>query len=242
MVLEFGVAAAIGLLLLTESGVPVLIPADLLMLLVGERVSAGDVSLAVAVVALEVVALIGSAALFLFARGPGRLLVTRLGARVGLTEPRIDRLRARLQGRGGVVLLIGRATPGLRTITVLAASSSGLSLRRALLPLFVGSSLFLQAHLALGYAFGESARGALKAVGPVVLAVILAAAVTMLVLWLRRRSRGAAAQAWAEAACPACLGLSLVPGVGVLASPVDLSDDVYPDGPTQARTPTRTTG
>ena len=44
--LGFGVAAAIGLLLLTESGLPVLIPADLLMLLVGERASAGDVSLA----------------------------------------------------------------------------------------------------------------------------------------------------------------------------------------------------
>jgi membrane protein DedA with SNARE-associated domain len=220
-VLGFGVAAAIGLLFLTESGVPVLVPADLLMLLVGERASAGDVSLAVAVSALEVVALVGSAALFLFARGPGRLVVTRLGARVGLTNARIGRLRARLQDRGGLALLIGRATPGLRTVTVLAASSSGLSLRRALLPLFLGSSLFLQAHLALGYAFGESARGALKAVGPAVLVLVVLAAAVMLVLWLRRRRGGAAAQAWGEAACPACLGLSLVPGVGVLASPAE---------------------
>ena len=104
---------------------------------------------------------------------------------------------------------------------MLAASSSGLSLRRALLPLFLGSSLFLQAHLALGYAFGESARGALKAAGPVVLALVVAAAAVMLVLWLRRRRGGAAAQAWGEAACPACLGLSLVPGVGVLAAPAE---------------------
>ena len=54
-----------------EAGVPVPIPADLVMLAVGARVGAGNIPLAVAVVAFEAVAIVGTTALFLAARGPG---------------------------------------------------------------------------------------------------------------------------------------------------------------------------
>jgi membrane protein DedA with SNARE-associated domain len=59
-----GVPGLLGLLLAMEAGVPVPIPSDLVMLL-GERVSAGALSLWVAILALELVALAGTAALFL---------------------------------------------------------------------------------------------------------------------------------------------------------------------------------
>jgi hypothetical protein len=68
--------------------VPIPVPSDLVMLL-GERVSAGALPLWLAVAALELVALAGTAALFLAARGPARALLTRfhpgraLLARVG---------------------------------------------------------------------------------------------------------------------------------------------------------------
>ena len=48
------------------------------MLLLGERVSAGALPLGLAALALELVALAGTAALFLAARGPGRALLTRV--------------------------------------------------------------------------------------------------------------------------------------------------------------------
>jgi membrane protein DedA with SNARE-associated domain len=67
-----GVPGLLGLLLAMEAGVPVPVPSDLVMLLLGERVSAGALPLWLAVVALEVVALAGTAALFMAARGPAR--------------------------------------------------------------------------------------------------------------------------------------------------------------------------
>ena len=67
-----GAPAALGLLVLTESGVPVLIPADVLLLLVGERAAAGVIPLWVVVAALVGIAVGGTTILFLLARGPGR--------------------------------------------------------------------------------------------------------------------------------------------------------------------------
>jgi membrane protein DedA with SNARE-associated domain len=91
-------AGAPGLfgLLLMEAGVPVPIPGDLVLLLVGERVAAGALPLWTAVLALELVAVAGTAALFWLARGPGQALVTRVGPRVGLTGPRLARASALL--------------------------------------------------------------------------------------------------------------------------------------------------
>ena len=63
-----GVPGLLGLLLAMEAGVPVPVPSDLVMLLLGERVSAGALPLWLAAAALEVVALAGTAALFLAAR------------------------------------------------------------------------------------------------------------------------------------------------------------------------------
>ena len=86
-----GVPGLLGLLLAMEAGVPIPVPSDLVMLLLGERVSAGALPLWLAALALELVALAGTAALFLAARGPGRALLTRAGPRLGLTGPRLAR-------------------------------------------------------------------------------------------------------------------------------------------------------
>ena len=77
-----------------------------------------------------------------------------LGPRVGLTGPRLARAAGLLERRGWPALASGRTTPGLRTVTVVAAASSGARVGRALPALVLGSSLFLQAHLLLGYALG----------------------------------------------------------------------------------------
>jgi membrane protein DedA with SNARE-associated domain len=207
-----GAAVGIALLLPTEAGVPIPVPADLVMLAVGARVGAGDMPLAVAVVALEAVTIVGTTALFLAARGPGHALVRRFGPRLGLTDARLDRAASLIERRGRLALVIGRATPGLRTITVVAVGATGLSARQALPALLVGSSIFLQLHLFLGYFLGPAAVHFLHAAtGPAlaVVAVILAGGI---VFWFARRGRRRAAGAVAEGLCPACLGLAYASG------------------------------
>ena len=99
---------------------PIPVPSDLVMLVLGERVSAGALPLWLAMVALELVALAGTAALFLAARGPARALLARFGPRP--TGPR-----------------------AAASLPVLAAAGSGIRVGRALPALVLGSSVFPQA-------------------------------------------------------------------------------------------------
>jgi len=211
-----GAAVALVLLLPMEAGIPIPPPADLVMFAVGERVAAGAFPLWLGVAGLEVVAVAGTAALFFACRGPGHAFVERLGPRVGLTRERLGRAASVLEQRGRPALAIGRATPGLRTVTVVAAGGAGIAPARALPALALGSSAFLQLHFVLGLLLGSLADSAFnRAKGPAVVALLVLIGVAI-VFWLSRRrtgrpgtdeGAGAAWQACAEAACPACLAL-----------------------------------
>jgi membrane protein DedA with SNARE-associated domain len=207
-----GALAALALLLPMEAGVPIPLPADLVMFTVGERVAAGTFPLWLAVFGFEVISVLGTTALFLACRGPAHLVIARFGPRLGLTQARVRRGADFVEARGLPALAVGRGMPGLRTLTVVAAGASGLSKRRALPALILGSSVFLQLHLVLGLLLGPLADRAFdRAKGPAeaVLAVLILGA---LVFWRTRRGSCAAPEAWAEAACPACIGLSLLAG------------------------------
>ncbi len=204
---NYGLPVFTALLVAMEAGVPIPLPSDVLLLVLGERASAGRFPLLLVILAVELVAAVGTASLFFVVRGPGRAALDRLGPRVGLTPERLQRASGLLERRGPLALLVGRATPGLRTVTVVAAGGSTLAPGRALPALVVGSSVFVQLHIALGYVLGPAARDALdEARGPTL--VVLAALVGVgVVFWLRRRGARRGLPAAGEACCPACLAL-----------------------------------
>jgi membrane protein DedA with SNARE-associated domain len=213
---EAGAGAGLGLpglgvlLAAMEAGVPIPVPSDLVVLVLGERTAAGTFPLWAAVLLLEVVAVVGTGALLLACRGPGRAVIGRLGPKLGLTSERLAKATALVERKGRSALAIGRATPGLRTLTVLATGSSGVSVARALPALVVGSSVFLQLHLALGYLLGPVARDAIDSAQGPALAVLALVALAGVAVWIRTRGRRKGVQASAEACCPACLALGLL--------------------------------
>jgi membrane protein DedA with SNARE-associated domain len=218
-----GGLAALALLLPMEAGVPIPLPADLVMFTVGQQVAAGRFPLWLAVVGFEAIAVLGTTTLFLICRGPAHRIIARFGPRLGLTEARLGRAAALAEAHGRPGLAVGRALPGLRTLTVVAAGASGLAARRALPALVLGSSVFLQVHLVLGLILGPlAARAFDQAKGPA-LAAAAAAAVAALVYWRARRRKRAAPAAWMEATCPACIAVNLltdrVPTLAELTGP-----------------------
>ena len=229
-----GGLAALVVLLPMEAGVPIPLPADLVMFTVGERVAAGKFPLWLAVGGFEVIAVVGTTALFIASRGPAHRIIARFGPRLGLTQARVGRAAAFAETRGRPGLALGRGTPGLRTITVIAAGVSGLSWRRALPALILGSSVFLQVHLVLGLLLGPLAVQAFdQAKGPALAALAALVAGTM-IFWRARRRKRAAPGAWMEATCPACIGVTLlaqrVPALAELteADPARSSPDSEP--------------
>jgi membrane protein DedA with SNARE-associated domain len=204
---------ALVLLLPMEAGVPIPLPADLVMFTVGERVAAGRFPLWLAVAGFEIIAVLGTTVLFVACRGPAQQVIARFGPRIGLTEARLRRAGAFAETRGRAGLALGRATPGLRTLTVIAAGVSGLNGRRALPALIIGSSVFLQLHLVLGLLLGPLADQAFnQAKGPTLAAAAVLVAAGLVYWRVRRRRRSAAPGAWMEATCPACIGVSLLAG------------------------------
>src|SRR5215469_14693483 len=228
-----GGLAALALLLPMEAGVPIPLPADLVMFTVGEQVAAGRFPLWLAVAGFEVIAVLGTTALFVVCRGPAHRILTRFGPRLGLTESRLGRAAALAEARGRPGLAIGRALPGLRTLTVVAAGASGLAARRALPALILGSSVFLQVHLVLGLLLGPLATQAFdQAKGPALAAALSitgALAVAALFFWRARRRKHADPSAWQEATCPVCIAATLladrVPALADLTGPDPAPDD-----------------
>ena len=236
-----GVAGVLGLLVLTECGLPLPVPADVLMLLVGQQAAAGTLPLWLAAVAFVVVAVVGTTAGFLLARGPGRAALARLGPRVGLGPERVARATDLVVRRGRPMLALGRMTPGLRTLTVVAAASA-VPPAVALPLLVLGSTLFLEAHLVLGYALGAAAGRVLATAGPVVLAIVVLLALAALARTLLRRRRAGEGsdvpadvrgdvRAWSEAACPACLIVAAAPALRPPGTAAPPAPTAAPRGP-----------
>src|ERR671929_1623906 len=85
-----GLLAAFVFLLIEEAGVPVPVPGDVLMLVLGVRARAGAVPLWQAIGATWLGTMIGSMFLYTVSRVGGRGLVYRYGRFIRLTPERLD--------------------------------------------------------------------------------------------------------------------------------------------------------
>src|SRR5579859_3594181 len=149
---SYGVAAACAIMLIKAAGVPVPIPGDVILLATAARAAEGKVLLWAAFVALLAAITFGGMFQFLLARGPARSLVVRYGARLGLTEQRLEMVAARMRQGGSIAIGLGVLTPGVRTAVIPAAGLTGIPIKLFLPGLAIGSAIDLALHFAIGLA------------------------------------------------------------------------------------------
>jgi membrane protein DedA with SNARE-associated domain len=224
----------IGLLLVKEAGVPVPVPGDLLVL--GAGIAAAGAGLAagaapavpapVLLAAILIAGFVGGSLQFALVRGAFRDPLLRLLMRFGVPRSRLDTLAGWLQQRGALGVAVARATPGVRVGATAASGLAALPFRAFLAGLVAGNTLFVGGHFALGYVAGPPALALITGVSGMALAIgaIVVLAVVGAAGWHALRHRRAARRegelpgdvaslgTWAEAACPACLAVSLVRG------------------------------
>jgi len=215
----YGLIAIFGIMLLKSAGIPIPIPADVLMLATSARVAAGKLVLPSAFAALLVALVIGGVIQFGIVRGPGRNLLYRYGRYLGITPSRLDAAGDRLRKGGTLGIGLAVLTPGIRSIAVPACGLAGIALRPFSAGLTLGSGTFLALHFILGLIGGA----ALSALGNTISPTILIGGIIVLLLlglgaWyiIRRRQKPTAPAgeilreavgAWHEATCPVCLAL-----------------------------------
>lgn len=215
------VAGLVALLFVKEAGMPVPVPADLLVVGAGAALASQPPLAALVLLLILIVGWVGGTVQFLIMRRAVRDALLRMLERVGIRRDRLDPLAARLRKGGARGVAVARMTPGVRVGAVAASGLADLPTGPFVRGLVVGNTVFVTAHFALGFALGASAGQIAEAVGgaalPVVAVVVvlalLGAAGWGLVRRVRaRRSPGRAGlRAWADAACPACVAISLLP-------------------------------
>jgi membrane-associated protein len=179
---------------------------------------------------------VGGSVQFALIRGAFRDPLLRLLTRFGVPRDRLDGLAGWLRQRGAVGVAVARATPGVRVGATAASGLAALPFGAFLPGLVAGNTLFVGGHFVLGYLAGPPALALIAGTGGIALAVgaLVALAVIAAAVWrVLRRRRAASSEAssgpgsaatdgrplprdlpslatWTEAACPACLAISLV--------------------------------
>jgi membrane-associated protein len=214
---QYGVAAIFIVLLVKSAGVPIPIPADLIILTAALRTAQGKLIMWQALIAILLALVLGGLIQFALARGPGRGLLYRFGRYIGLTSPRLDAASDKVKKGGIPAISVAFLVPGVRGAAIAASGLANMPLRTFLPGLVVGSALFLSLHFSLGYLGGSifSMVGHILSSATIAL-LILALIVIAFALWIvayRRKKaphseiEGASLELLEEGICPACLAL-----------------------------------
>ena len=137
-------------ILLEESGIPMPIPADIAMALAGYRVAQGQMTLFEAFLIGQSATLIGSSILYWAGRRGGRPLLARYGRFLFLSPDRLAQAERLITRLGPLAVVIGRQIPGLRLASPLACGVFQIPYRVFLPAMFVGSTVYIGAFIALG--------------------------------------------------------------------------------------------
>lgn len=160
---QHGLFAAFAYLALEESGVPIPVPGDFLMLALGVRAREGSIVLWQVIAAMQAGTMLGSSLLYLLARRGGRGLVERYGKFVGIGSEQLARAERQLQRHGAVAVVLGRLLPGLRVLTAIACGIFRVPYRVFLPAMSVGSFSYIVAYTMLGYFVGPAVIGLFEA-------------------------------------------------------------------------------
>jgi membrane protein DedA with SNARE-associated domain len=161
---QHGMLAGFLFVLIEEAGVPVPVPGDFIMLLLGVQARQGRVPLWEVLVLLEAATLVGATFLYLVSRHAGRALVYQYGRYIHLTPPRLDRAERWVRERGVMAVVLGRVIPGLRVATAVTAGIFEMPFWQFLPALALGAFLYILFYAMLGYVFGPTVLGLLERV------------------------------------------------------------------------------
>jgi membrane protein DedA with SNARE-associated domain/membrane-associated phospholipid phosphatase len=194
----------VGALAFFETGafVGLVAPGETALLLGGLVAGQGQIDVLTMIAIVWAAAVAGDLTSFYLGRRLGRAFMVKHGARVQITEERLEQVERFFDRHGGKAILIGRFVGLVRAIAPFLAGSSGMPLRRFVPYDVIGAGLWGSSFVLLGYVFWQSfsqlvdyaKKGAL-ALGAV---IVLVVAIVWVVRWLRDTENRARMRAWLE--------------------------------------------
>jgi membrane protein DedA with SNARE-associated domain len=185
-----GLLAAFVFLLIEEAGVPVPVPGDVVMLILGVNARQGKVQLWEALVVTELATMIGSTFLYVLARLAGRGLVYRYGRFIRLTPERLDRAERWLKRHGTRAVFLGRLVPGLRIVTAVACGVFEVPFGVFFPAMSLGALLYILVYTLLGYFLGPPVLSVLERIHIPFGLLGSLVPLTLILLWTYRTRQG----------------------------------------------------
>jgi membrane protein DedA with SNARE-associated domain len=188
---EHGLLMAFVLLFLEESGLPPIIPGDLLMVLVGLQAAQGRIWLGLGLLALEVATVLGGSVLYWLSSIGGHAVINKVGHHVGATPERLKKISASLERHGMLAIVIGRLIPSLCVLTAVTAGLFNYPYRKFVVALAIGGFLHLLIFVMLGYWVGRPVLRLITALHPpfeVMAAIVALGGLIGWLIWSARRT------------------------------------------------------
>lgn len=152
---RFGPPASFIGLYLEESGVPLPVPGDVMVLFLGHQFSSQTWKLAVAWLGLIATTVAGSTNLYLISRRWGRPLVeTWFGPMLDLTPERLARVEGWFGRWGPLAIIFGRHIFGFRVPVTVAAGLFGVPYRIFVISVAISTAPWAAAWIWAGATFG----------------------------------------------------------------------------------------
>jgi membrane protein DedA with SNARE-associated domain/membrane-associated phospholipid phosphatase len=194
----------VGAMAFLETGafVGLVAPGESAILVGGVVAGQGKIDVVTLIAIVWVCAVAGDLTSFTLGRRLGRSFMVRHGARVQITEERLETVERFFDRHGGKAILLGRFVGLVRAIAPFLAGSSRMPLRRFAPYDIIGAGLWGTTFVLLGYIFWQSLGAVLDAAKKGALAfgaaIVLAVAVVNVVRWVRVPENRARARAWIE--------------------------------------------
>lgn len=148
---HYGLLALFVITFVKAIGVPIPVPADLVVLAAATGSASGKLAFWQTFAILLVAMVCGSFIQFLFARGPGRHILYRFGHLIGLTPHRIDLAFHRVENVGILGIALAVVTPGIRTAAIPACGLTSIPARTYAAGLALGTTAYISFQFFLAY-------------------------------------------------------------------------------------------
>ena len=150
----YGPVVLFLIVLVEEAGVPLLLPSDLMLLVVGSMVARGQLNFGLTVGSAVLATMMGTGILFTLAQRGGRPLLRRYGRWIHLDESRLERAEKWLKVHAFWRLTALRLVPGLRPYSTMTAGILGLPRRQATLAFALSGTIWASVWIGLGVVLG----------------------------------------------------------------------------------------
>jgi membrane protein DedA with SNARE-associated domain len=189
---QYGYFAVSGGILLESFGVP--LPGETMLIAAAALAANGALELAPLLACAWIAAVVGDNIGFAIGHFGGRRLVVRYGARIGITDARLDKVEKFFERFGGEVVLVARFFAIARQLNGIVAGTVGMNWWRFLAYNGIGAALWVGAWGGGVYALGEKLGGFapwIHRFGYLALSLVALALVAGVVLHWRRAAGSA---------------------------------------------------